>query len=655
MADNLIRLPFSYYPNPNIARPVFNGQVAIATAGTAPNDFPANLKTIVDSDGTPLPNPISISAGGVVNNGGTPVEAFTDGNYAMLVTDSDGVQIYYVEDRFDGEPITADNIGSFAWLQESTAVSAAALTTLAVGDAVRTQGRVTSGDGGENDYVVVPAAAGTNDGFEFIDTASNNQLQAIFPGNRVSWRQGNSTPSQTNTAKVTDFLIANPRYVPELIDAEELGFVSSDMSASAAAANVGAFNVELPKLLAAGYGVSFASRTYFFNDLLGIENLPPFLTGVWSGFFTSGIATKFQYIGTPAPTDSFLTIFANSSNIRNSYLGNIWLAGGNLVGDCLRLRSNDISNGNMTRVLLNQINADGFLQSGVRLSGGGTGQLAEVFFNKPNIVGTTSSGDAYGVWQDAGANVSNIEMESPNIFGGSAGSQLINCVRFDSSGGGSRINNALGGQTVDQDDVSEGDGYFLYTNGSPVSVTNSRFLETNGIAYFGGSGNTSQDFNILNCGNPAAVNFMNSIFCNHPTQSLNVHCCSLGGNVVVGPNMSPDRVNVRGNRFLSGGGLVDSFRDIQINNLGDNEQSVAQYTHDTAGPVDLTPFAQRHEITVNAAITNQSVVGPRGDVKLEFIFGGTAPGVDICRAPARKLSARMQPQVSWAWPTPNLS
>jgi len=59
---------------------------------------------------------------------------------------------------------------------------------LPVGYTAKTKGYYSPGDGGGNDYLIVPAGTGTDDGGSFIDL-SEHQAKGLFPGDAVSVRQ----------------------------------------------------------------------------------------------------------------------------------------------------------------------------------------------------------------------------------------------------------------------------------------------------------------------------------------------------------------------------------------------------------------------------------------------------------------------------------
>jgi len=74
----------------------------------------------------------------------------------------------------------------------NTVAAMAADTGLVVGDRVRTLGYASIGDGGGNDYNIVAAATGTNDGGSYIDLATY-QAKGLFLGGQVYVKQFGAT------------------------------------------------------------------------------------------------------------------------------------------------------------------------------------------------------------------------------------------------------------------------------------------------------------------------------------------------------------------------------------------------------------------------------------------------------------------------------
>lgn len=84
-------------------------------------------------------------------------------------------------------------------------------TTLTLGMKVRTLGYNTIGDGGDNDYTIVAALTGTDDGGSYLDlSGSGLQAQGLFPGGRVNAAQFGAVAdyvpnSSTGTDQSTKF------------------------------------------------------------------------------------------------------------------------------------------------------------------------------------------------------------------------------------------------------------------------------------------------------------------------------------------------------------------------------------------------------------------------------------------------------------------
>jgi hypothetical protein len=92
-----------------------------------------------------------------------------------------------------------------------------AATFLKVGDRVQTLGYSTAGDGGGNNYEIVAAATGTDDGGSYIDLATH-QAKGLFVSGEVSVKQfgvvGSGISDDTD-ALITCFELGGYIYVPE--------------------------------------------------------------------------------------------------------------------------------------------------------------------------------------------------------------------------------------------------------------------------------------------------------------------------------------------------------------------------------------------------------------------------------------------------------
>lgn len=89
---NVVSLPFEYWPDPDIGRPIINGFVYIGEPDLDPELFPKEIFAI-EEDGSQvsLKNPFRTSAGGVsINSQGDTITVGTDGDYSIRVRRSAG-------------------------------------------------------------------------------------------------------------------------------------------------------------------------------------------------------------------------------------------------------------------------------------------------------------------------------------------------------------------------------------------------------------------------------------------------------------------------------------------------------------------------------------------------------------------------------------
>ena len=109
----VINFPILYINDPLKGRPLFNGQIFVGIPDLDPEDGngnPINSKqlNVVEEDGTvvPVDQPFELSAGGNPVYNGNPVRLDVDGNYSIKILDKLGVQKYYIENVFEGQPVT---------------------------------------------------------------------------------------------------------------------------------------------------------------------------------------------------------------------------------------------------------------------------------------------------------------------------------------------------------------------------------------------------------------------------------------------------------------------------------------------------------------------------------------------------------------------
>ena len=144
MARVLVDFPFTYYTAFNIGRPIFNGLVYIGEADQDPKTTPKDLIAIQeDGSEVPLPNPFSLSRGGVPLLNNNPVNVIVEDNYSMIVEDQTGKTEYSIPNRFESDPVsTLDTVLVFQSLQNLIASS------VTVGQTALTLGYYEVDDGG---------------------------------------------------------------------------------------------------------------------------------------------------------------------------------------------------------------------------------------------------------------------------------------------------------------------------------------------------------------------------------------------------------------------------------------------------------------------------------------------------------------------------
>ncbi len=106
---SLINFPILYIPSPDQGRPLFGGQIYVGIEDLDPQ-IPANQKqlNVIQEDGTvaPVTQPFLLSTGGVPVYNGNPVRLDVTGNYSIKILSKLGAQVYYIENVFEGEPVT---------------------------------------------------------------------------------------------------------------------------------------------------------------------------------------------------------------------------------------------------------------------------------------------------------------------------------------------------------------------------------------------------------------------------------------------------------------------------------------------------------------------------------------------------------------------
>lgn len=124
MADNIVTIPYSYFPDFSVGRPLFNADIYVGEPDLDPEDIPLNQKEIKlrTGDGTEVvvSQPVNTGSGGVISYNGSPATIITDGAYSVLVNNSQGSQVYYSRNVTLGTPITPESLGGLTNYQASS-------------------------------------------------------------------------------------------------------------------------------------------------------------------------------------------------------------------------------------------------------------------------------------------------------------------------------------------------------------------------------------------------------------------------------------------------------------------------------------------------------------------------------------------------------
>ena len=163
---SLINFPILYIPDPVKGRPLFNGQIYVGIEDLDPQVV-ANQKqlNVIEENGTvvPVAQPFILSAGGVPVYNGNPVRLDVTGNYSIKILSKLGVQVYYIENAFQGDPVTINGNYTTNFLTLTDALSSMDESRIYAGAVVSTK-ELTTGNGYPAIYDVVAGVVGV-DGF----------------------------------------------------------------------------------------------------------------------------------------------------------------------------------------------------------------------------------------------------------------------------------------------------------------------------------------------------------------------------------------------------------------------------------------------------------------------------------------------------------
>ena len=175
---SLINFPILYIPDPGKGRPLFNGQIYVGQPDLDPTVV-INQKqlNVIEENGTvvPVAQPFVLSAGGVPVYNGKPVRLDVDGNYSIKILSKLGAQVYYIENVFEGQPVTeALLINDLSQAYDFTTVAAYKASAIAfpAGKRIYLADRkadfvVISGTGTANNYNVI-ASTGLSQSISWV-------------------------------------------------------------------------------------------------------------------------------------------------------------------------------------------------------------------------------------------------------------------------------------------------------------------------------------------------------------------------------------------------------------------------------------------------------------------------------------------------------
>ena len=188
MANNIVRLPIDYFPDPTKGRPVFNGSVYIGNPDTDPEVL-GNRKpvTLRQEDGTDVPvtgagQPLVTGNGGVILYNGSPVQVLTNGNYSIKVLNAQGSQVYYVENALDGAPATLQQVV----MKFDTLALAVASPDIYEGAQLSLAER-TAGEGGGAMWDVVLTSSVTPNTFDIVISTGDALLSLVLRVNGIAY------------------------------------------------------------------------------------------------------------------------------------------------------------------------------------------------------------------------------------------------------------------------------------------------------------------------------------------------------------------------------------------------------------------------------------------------------------------------------------
>ena len=115
MATNVVVNPYEYFNDPNVGRPIFNGNIYVGIVDLDP-EIPANQKQVTarQEDGTEvmISQPVKTNSGGNPTYNGSPIVLLVDGSYSIKVLDKQGNQEFYQANVTKGVPLTYEQVST---------------------------------------------------------------------------------------------------------------------------------------------------------------------------------------------------------------------------------------------------------------------------------------------------------------------------------------------------------------------------------------------------------------------------------------------------------------------------------------------------------------------------------------------------------------
>lgn len=174
MADNIVTIPYDYFPDFSVGRPLFNADIYVGIAGLDP-EIPANQKQVTlrleNNTEVDVGQPINTGPGGVVSYNGSPAQMLVEGEYSIKVLNSSGSQVYYSANVTNGVPVTTESLPDFTDLVFDTVSD---MTS----SAPPVNAKIEIVERGFAKFIVV--SGGTPDSYGILDAGNGNTAELVI-------------------------------------------------------------------------------------------------------------------------------------------------------------------------------------------------------------------------------------------------------------------------------------------------------------------------------------------------------------------------------------------------------------------------------------------------------------------------------------------